>query len=444
MLKKSFFYALIMLFQAAAFCGTARAKVYIDLAAPAVKKMPVAIQEFKYTGAEPSNPQEAAAVKTVRAELADALRSDLTFSNLFDIIDKQAYLEDPAKAGLAKEEIKFQDWRAIGADVLIKGTFKLEKDQLTVEVRLYDCVNEAEVLGRRYVGNLANPRRMVHYFADQIYEELTGRKGIFTTKLLFLSDKGGNKEVYTADYDGKNAWQLTRNRSINLSPQWSPDGKKIIYTSYRKGWPCLYMLDLRSGETAAISDKPGINIGARFSPDGKAVALTLSGDKSPELYTLELATLKYRRLTDNYSIDVSPSWSPDGKRLAYISDISGNPHIFVLDLDGGATTRLTYSGKYNATPSWSPDGKLIAFARADGGGFNIWVMRSDGSGAAQLTFEGDNRAPSWSPDGRYIVYSSSVKGASDLYIMRSDGTGVKKVGTGIGKESSPAWSPFMQ
>lgn len=419
--------------------GEARAKVYIDLSAPSVEKIPIAVQQFKDLGSA----ADAETVKSVRDELMDTLKSDLVFSGLFRIVDKEAYIEPPA-AGLTEAETNFKDWRDSGADTLIKAGFTVEKDRLAVEIRFFDSFKEKQIVGKKYVGNPENPRRLMHYFADQLYEELTGRKGVFTSRVLFVSPRTGNKEVYLSDYDGKNTVRITRNRSINLSPQWSPDGRRILYISYKKGSPALYMLDLKSGEDKAVSNKPGINIAGRFSPDGNAIALTVSGARSPELHIIDLRTGQDRQLTDNYGIDVSPSWSPDGKTIAYVSDTSGNPHIFVIDLATAKTTRLTYDGKYNSSPAWSPDGKLIAFSRSDSGKFNIWVVRPDGGGATQLTFSGNNRSPSWSPDGRHIIFSSSSGGPSSLYIMNSDGTGAKKVTTGAGNETSPAWSPYLQ
>ncbi|MBI5642105.1 MAG: Tol-Pal system beta propeller repeat protein TolB [Deltaproteobacteria bacterium] len=420
----------------------AASKVYIDLAAPAAKKLPIAIQDFKYLG-DAASAKDPVAVK-VQGELLDSIRSDIRFSNLFSIIEREAFLEDPAASGITEGEIDFRNWRSIGADTLIKGGFLIEKDKLTVEIRFFDAITEKQVVGKRYVGSINNPRRVMHFFADELYQELTGKKGIFATRIMFVSDKEGNKEVYISDYDGKNALKITRNRSINLSPQWSPDGKKILYVSYKKGWPSLYMLDLTNGKDTVVSAKPGINIGGRFSPDGGRVALTMSGEKSPELYLLDLNTGEYKKLTDNRGIDVSPSWSPDSTKLAFVSDTAGNPHIFVLDLTTGDIKRLTFNGKYNSSPAWSPDGKQIAFARSDSGKFNIWVMQADGSSMSQLTFENSDRNPSWSPDGRHIIFSSTARGASSLYIMRSDGTGHMKINTGIGNEKSPVWSPYQQ
>lgn len=422
--------------------GEALAKVYIDLAAPAVKKLPLAIPDLKDMGPDKKDDPAKAAVKN---ELIDALKSDLMYSNLFNLIEKNAYLEDPARSGITEETTDFKLWRASGAQTLVKGGFSIEDNKLIVELRFFDCVDGKLVLGKKYVGSPGNPRKIAHFFTDQLYEDLTGRKGIFTTKILFVSDRTGNKEIYMSDYDGKNTMQVTRNRSINISPQWSPDGKKILYTSYKKGQPLLFMLDLRTGRDTVVSEKPGINIGGRFSPDGNQIALTLSIDKSsPELYLMDLNTGEYRRLTSNFGIDVSPAWSPDGKKIVFVSDNAGNPHLFMLDLTAGSLKRITFSGKYNSSPVWSPDGKAIAFARSDNGNFNIWVMQPDGSGMTQLTFEGNNRAPAWSPDGRHIIFSSTVKGVSSLYTINADGSGIKRLDTGAGNEKTPAWSPFLQ
>lgn len=426
-----------------ALSSPAWAKVYIDLAAPAQRKLPVAVQEF--VDANPgSAPQDKALRDAVKAELYDAMVTDLKFSGFFTVIDKKAYIEAPSAAALTESGTNFRNWRAIGADALVKGSFSLDGDRLTIEIRLFDCVTEKLIAGKRFVGSARNPRRIVHFFSDAVYEELTGKEGVFTSKILFVSESGGNKEVYVADYDGKNATKLTRNRSINLSPKWSHDGRNILYVSYKRGTPAMYTLDLSTGKDEALSSRTGINIGGAFSPDGTKVALTLSTEKSPELYILDLATKEYRKLTDNNGIDVSPTWSPDGTRLAYVSDTAGNPHIHVIDLATGSSKRITFKGKYNSSPSWSPDGRLIAFARSDGSGFNIWTAAPDGEGLRQLTFDGDNRNPSWSPDGRYILYGHSVRGSSSLRIMRSDGTHVMKLETGIQGEEAPAWSPFLR
>lgn len=417
----------------------AEPKVYIDLSAPAAKKIPLAIQEFRYIGKDGANEP---VVKEISKELVDALRSDLVFSNLFGIIDEKAH---PSTAQEPADTVAdFAKWRKAGVDALIKGGFSVEGGRLTVEARYFDCLSEKQVAGRKFTGSVANARRIMHYFSDMLHEELTGERGIFTTRIMFVSARGGNKEVYIADYDGKNAVQVTRNGSTNLFPQWAPDGKSVIYVSYKRRFPFLYRLDLTTGRDAVISSRPGINIGARFSPDGTKIALTLSGPRSPELNLLDLKTGEYTRLTDNYSIDVSPAWSPTGNALAFVSDSAGNPQIFMLEFSDMKLKRLTYGGAFNTSPSWSPDGRRIAFARQDNGRFNIWAMDPDGSDSAQLTFEGNNKNPSWSPDGRYLIFSSESRGQSSLYMMRRDGTGLTRLSTGIGNETAPVWSPFLR
>ena len=325
----------------------ADAKVYIDLSAPAVKKLIIAVEDF-------SAKVTAGDSKPLKDELMSTLKSDLRFSGLFTVVEAGAISADGAPEGAAKDA--FGRCRALGADTLVGGSYSAEKESVVVEARFYDCVNQKELIARRYIGSPANPRKLIHYFADHLYEELTGKQGIFTTRLLFVSDRTGNKEIYMSDYDGRNVRRITGNRSINLSPQWSPDGKKILYTSYKRKRPCLYMLDTGSAIETIISDRPGINISGRFSPDGARVAFTGSAEKSPELYIVDVASGGFTRLTDNHGIDVSPSWSPDGKKMAFVSDTSGNPHIFVLHLDSGELKRLTYHSKYNSSPSWSPDG----------------------------------------------------------------------------------------
>jgi len=416
----------------------AGAKVYIDLSAPAEKKLPIAVEDFVYLDAgKDKTPED---IKAIGRELMGALKDDLRFSNLFTIVKNNTQTAQTPPSG----EEDFERWRSMGADILVKGAFSIGEEGLAVEVRLYDTVNEKRIMGKRYIGPASNPRRLIHYYGDELYEALTGRKGIFSTKLLFVSDKSGAKEVYMSDYDGKNIVQVTKNKSINLSPQWSPDGRRIIYTSYKNGTPSLYMLDLRTGKETVLSAREGINIGARFSPAGDEVALTLSGEKSPELHILNLKTRAYRQMTSNYGIDVSPSWSPDGKGLAFVSDISGNPHIFVLsNIEDGKAKRLTFEGIYNASPAWSPDGKKIAYSRSDAGPFNIWVMNSDGSDARQMTFEGNSSSPSWSPDGRHIVFASVLGGKSAFYSMRPTGEGLTRIPPSPGNGFSPAWSPRL-
>jgi len=441
-MKKSLIYA----FMALSLCiGVlpAHAKVYIDLAAPSIKRLPIAIQEFRFLGPDPFSDKERTNIRDTGETILKTIKQDMNFSGVFKVLDNDAFLEEPEEAGFDMDKIGFKDWRMIGADALVEGRFRFIEHRLVVEVRLYDSVRQTIIMSKRFIGNPNRPERIAHFISDRIYREITGRKGIFTTKMLFVSKKTGNKEIYLADYDGRHRVRLTANKSINLSPRWSPDGARMIYTSYKRGYPYLYIFDMKTGHDEVLSSKHGINIGGRFSPDGTKIALTLSTKTGPDLFLLKLGGGGYERLTTNYGIDVSPTWSPDGTKLAFVSDRSGNPHIFVLDLRTNKTRRLTYGGRYNASPVWSPDGTKIAYARADRGGFNIWVVNALSGAQVQLTYEGNNKAPSWSPDGRFIAFTRSSGGRGALYIMGADGLGLRKISTGVGDISAPSWSPFL-
>ena len=412
--------------------------VFIDITSPTLKKTPVAIAPFKdLTGRGRT---------AVADEIREILISDLRFTGLFDIIPSKAYVEDPKK-GIKEGEFDFSDWRIIGSELLIKGGYIeepiegcKEESDLLVEVRLYDVYREELLKGKRYCGSMEALSKMVHRFADEVIEVLTGEKGIFQTRLAFVRPGPGGKEIYISDYDGKNLKKVVSNGSINLSPQWSPDGRWLLYTSFKDGNPAFYMKNLQTGREIRVTNYPGINIGARWSPDGRKIALTLSIAGNPEIYIIDLRRRTLTRLTHSDAIDVSPTWSPDGRRIAFVSDRAGNPHIYVMDSNGKNLRRLTFKGRFNASPDWSPRGDRIVFSRLEGGKFDIWAINPDTGEEEKLTYgPGNNEDPSWSPDGRYIAFSSDRDGKSYIYILKPDGE-VQRVAEG----GDPSWSPRME
>lgn len=410
------------------------ARAEIEVSAPGQQTIPLAVTAF--LPLDEVRPEVAAAV-------GSALDSDLGLSGLFSFIDPAAFLGDASKLGLLSIDVDFGQWRLLGAEDLVKGAYSVRGDQLVLEARLFDVVGRRLLVGRRYVGRVKDARRMAHAFADDILKSLTGTEGPFNARIAFVNDRSGHKELYLMDVDGSNLLQLTDHRSIVLNPDFSPRGKELIFTSYRRGNPDLYRKEIFTGKETRISARKGLNIGGRYRrPDGQAIALTLSKDGNAEIYQIDLSGRIEKRLTHSWGIDVDPSWSPDGKAIAFVSDRQGNPQVFIADADGGDVHRLTLDGKYNATPAWSPKGDLIAFSRLDGGRFDIYTIHPDGSGERRLTFgPGSKEHPRWSPDGRFLVYSSDQDGSKAIYVMRADGTGNRRISPAGGQSSHPAWSP---
>jgi len=410
-------------------------ELYIDVTKPYFKKIVIAIPDLYRDGSFQKD-------DNLSKEMARILVNDLRISGLFEVIDNPLFVSAIAESE-GNVKVDFNQWRGLGAQVLVKADYSLvEGKKLTIRCRLYDLLREEQVLGKVYQGDQNLLRKLVHRFSDEIMLKLTGERGMAQTKIAFISDVSGHKEVYTIDFDGHNLERLTRNRSIALSPAWSPDGKRIAYTSYHEGNPDLYFISWDGSNQVAVSTFPGLNAIPDWSPDGSRVALTLSKDGNAEIYTFKVDGTDFRRLTRHQSSDWSPSWSPDGEKIAFGSDRTGTPEIYIMNKDGGDVRRLTHQGSYNDSPAWSPKGDLIAFASRQKGLFDIWVIGSDGKNAQRLTSNsGNNENPCWSPDGRYIVFSSSRGGRRDIYIMNSDGSNQRRLTFLGGNNYCPSWSP---
>jgi TolB protein len=402
----------------------------IEISAPGQQAMPLALTRFL--------PQEGAAVPTVAAELHEVLSADLDLAGFFRFLDPQAFLADAGTLGLFSTQVDFAQWQLLGAELLVKGGYSVQGEQLTVEARLFDVPGRRLLTGRRFVGRVQDARKIAHAFADEILKTLTGEAGPFDSRIAFISNRSGHKELWLVDSDGRNPIRLTDHRSLVLNPDFSPTGKELLFTSYRAGNPDLYRKEIFTGREARLSAQAGLNIAGRYAPDGRAVALTLSRDGDPELYLLGVDGTIRKRLTTSFGVDVDPSWSPDGRQIVYVSSRLGAPQMFIVDLQTGAARRLTANGKYDATPAWSPKGDRIVFSRQEGGRFDLYSIRPDGSDERRLTFgPGGAEHPRWSPDGRFLVYSVEKGGKKSLWIMRADGTGMRQIEA---EGSHPAWS----
>ena len=406
---------------------------YIDISNPFLRKIPLAVPLFK-------NDSGTAEEKRLSRSTSDLLASSLDFTGYFKLLDRGAFLFDPDQDGVLTPQINFANWTVIGAELLITGLFEEKNGNITMELRLFDTFKARRIIGKKYSGKIADQRRMVHRFCSEVIKYLTGHQGIFGSKIAFVSTGSGNKEIYSCAFDGYNPQQLTRNRSINLSPAWSTDGRYLAYTSYKKGKPDIYIKNLAEMQELSINQK-GLNITPAWVPGKFELAATLSFSGDQEIYLLTGSGKVIKRLTNIRGIDLSPTWSPDGKKIAFVSNRSGSPQIYVQDLSSGKVRRLTFEGNYNTQPNWSPRGDKIAFASVVDGRRNIVVMGLDGQQPLQLTHEsGDNEAPSWSPDGSLIVFCSNREGPFRIYVMTAFGTDQRRLLVLKGEQTNPKWS----
>lgn len=372
---------------------------------------------------------------------------DLAFSGLFDFLNPSAFVEDSNKAGVTIGTFKMTDWSAIGAEFLMKAKGTVDSSGVNLELYLYGVQSGKQLLGKRYKSGLDSIRKMAHTVSNDVLFALTGKKGPFTSKIAFVSDRTGKKEIYLMDYDGQNPIKVTSRFAHAMAPAWRPDGKELVFTAITKNAKNvrnhnLFLYDLPTGKIEMLSNKPGINSGAAYSPNGQQIALTMSFPGNPEIFLMDPKSKVINRITNSFGLDVDPAWSPDGKWLAFVSDRSGRPMVYKMEASGANVQRLTYAGYYNATPSWSPAGNKLAFAGWDAGKFDIFIMNPDGTNLERLTKNmGNNEDPDFAPDGYFLVYSSNRKGKKNLYITNIDNTVHRQITSDFGNCEAPKWGP---
>lgn len=288
------------------------------------------------------------------------------------------------------------------------------------------------VLQKSYGGDT---RGAVHRFSDDLVETLTGHKGIATSRVAFVANRTGHKEIYLADYDGAGAIQLTHDNAISVSPHLSADGRRLTYTGYQSGYADVYLIDLASGARNRVLKFPGTNTAAAISPDGTRIACTLSKDGSPAIYITGINGDAPRRLTRSRGVESSPTWSPDGDEIIYSSDQTGAPQLYEVPAGGGGSGRLLNTGfGYCTEPNWSPDGRRVAFNARSGGSFQVAVLELDAGSAHLVADDGQN--PVWGPDSRHLLFARS----SGLYMLDTVGNRENRIVGDLGRTSEPTWS----
>jgi len=426
------------------FCVKAEAQLgmRLDVKKETQKKVALAITDFVFKGNESD-------IQEIGKEAKGILKKDLILSELFSPLAKPVY-EELEIMERYSPNVDYSNWRQLGAQWIIKTEYKiLPKGRGQVFIfRLYDAVNKRFMLGKRYKASSEMVRKVVHRFADEVVMQLTGKRGIAETQLVFLAQESRDKELWLVDFDGYNLRQLTNDKTVNLNPAWSPDGKWIVYTSYAAHNPDLIMIDKSGKKRQTLNRLPGLNAAPAWSPDMQKIALVLSRDQNSEIYLLK-RNKKLQRLTRHFNIDTSPTWSPDGKKIAFTSDRSGtgSPQIYIMDSvkgDSGKVTRISFGSSYNDDPAWSPDGDKIAYTSRQGRKFQISVYDLNTHRSQVVTSGlGSSERPSWSPDSRFLVFRKRKNNGFDIFIQRL-GSNISRQLTFSGNSHSPAWSPYLK
>lgn len=407
---------------------------YIDISNPFLRKIPTTIPHFKNLSGNQKG-------EGLAIELSDSVSKTLEFTGYFKMLDRGAFLADPLNPNIVATDISFRNWTVIGSELLITGGVVAQEDYMELELRLFDTFQEKLILGKRYKGRIDDQRNMIHRFCGEVMYHLTGNKGVFNSRIAFISARDGNKEIFISEFDGHNPLQFTTHNDITLFPAWSSDAKWMAYTSYANGKPDLYIRNIKE-KSGAVVTKKGIQITPAWVPGKFELAATLSFSGDQEIYLLTGRGKVIKRLTRSRGIDVEPTWSPDGKKMAFVSKRSGTPQIYVKDVVLGRVRRLTFEGRYNTQPNWSPKGDRIAFTTMLMGRIDIYTIGVDGKDLRRLTEDQrDNEAPCWSPDGSLIAFSSNREGVSKIYVMTAFGTDQRRLLSLPGAQTSPKWSP---
>jgi TolB protein len=389
--------------------------------------------------------ETAAAAKTVGQVLWD----DLNFEREFYMIPRDTYATIPVAASV--DSVPFDRWRELGTDGLVIGTVQKNGGDLRVVVRLFNVRSQQAVFSREYTGPASNPRFFAHTISDEIHQQQRGLRGVARTKLAFSSDRDRErvtgtvenrevKEVYISDYDGANQRRVTVNRTLNITPTWSPDGRAIAYTSYRRGYPDIFISLIYQGSLQTPMTKGTQNWLPAWSPDGTRLAFTSSRDGNPELYVMNRDGSGVRRITSHPAIDTTPTWSPTGVQIAFTSDRSGAPQVYVMGADGLGVRRIS-TASYCDRATWSPAPfNELAFVCRSGNASDLFVYDFASGQTRQITFgQGTNESPSYAPNGKHLAFTSTRSGRTQVYTVDRDGKNVRQI-TRTGNNFMPDWS----
>jgi TolB protein len=378
--------------------------------------------------------------------VTEVLRRDLRFEGLFRFVEPSLMEALPA---MDPDAPNLEDWKSVAATILVTTRAQVTGGEMTVDLKVVHVESGQTMASKRYTGRADNPRMFAHQASDEV-TSLTQNRGVARTRIAFTSDRDATKEkrakeLYIVDYDGFNPRRVTVNRSLNILPAWSPDGRSLAYVSYRGGVPDVYRASIFEGKSANLTGGAGMSFAPSFSPDGKRIAYASSRSGNMEVWVANADGSGTRKITNSAAADTAPSWSPTGAEIAFTSDRTGSPQLYVMDAEGLNVRRLTSVGNWNDAAAWNPSREYaeIAYtARLEGGGFDIAVIDIATRQVRQVTAgRGSCEYPSWAPSGRHLVFSCKRGPTWQLTVANRDGSAIETLGAGPGNNVQPDWGP---
>ena len=426
------------------------ALIEVDITRGNLNPLPVAVSPLSIDEVSKKSLEKILKKLDIGSEISVIVENNLKQSGLFNPLNKDAFLQKPDIVHLKP---RFEDWALIKAQALITGKVTFVDEKLRVEFRLWDVLAAKEMMALAFTTVPNNWRRVGHIITDKVYERLTGEKGYFDTRIIYVAEEGLKikriKKLAIMDQDGFNTIYLTLGNELVLTPRFNPTNQMVTYLSYFRNLPRVYLLDIETGIQEVVGDFPGMTFAPRFSPDGNKIIMSFAMDGNSDIYTMDLENRVVERISNHPSIDTSPSYSPDGKYICFNSDRSGYQQIYVMKKDGSKVKRISFGKGIYGTPVWSPRGDLIAFTKMHKGEFYIGVMRTDGSGERLLTKNFYQEAPSWSPNGRVLIFYRETKTddkgegfSAKLWSIDLTGYNERLVSTET-DASDPSWSSLL-
>jgi TolB protein len=380
------------------------------------------------------------------AKIGAVIANDMARSIFLSPINPSTFPERPANPDVAPN---LDAWKTVNAQFVLTGATQVSGGKLTARFRLWDVATGEQIAGEQFSGAAASARRIAHLISDKVFSRVTGEKGFFDSRVVFVDETGPKqrrvKRIALMDMDGANVKYLTSGDKLVVTPAFSPNAQEIAYMSFGGGEPTVTLMNLETGQRETLGDVRDMSFAPRFSPDGRHVVMSLSDGANASLYEMDLGSHQLRRLTDAGAIDTSPSYSPDGSQIVFESDRGGRQQLYVMAAAGGEAKRISFGEGRYSTPVWSPKGDLIAFTRQKDNEFGIGVMKPDGSNERIITEGFHNEGPTFSPNGLFVMFFRDPGGAGGAHIYMADvfGHGEFQVPTPA-YASDPSWGPLLK